>query len=213
MEKKESEIVFAPYESEEDVIQDGLSFEDEFQKEERIGWSKTQVIVMIAIALVGILVIGGLIVFLPRSQGHPVINEAMSSNEAAFVHPAYGSVDWVELYNPTDRDIDMSGYGFTDEIKKQYKYTFPEGTILPAGGYLVLYCTGGTAATDTDPYCTGFALSQEGEQLYLLGKNYLELDELTLPMLDTDTAYARTDDGRFAVTDTVTPGEANRFGE
>jgi hypothetical protein len=199
-------------ESEETSLPEELLMDGTFAKE-RIGFSRPKAIAVIALAATVVLAIVLLVAFLPRSEGHVVINEAMTSNDEAFVHPEYGSVDWVELYNPTSAAVDLSGFGLTDELKKQYKYTFPEGTVLEGGAYLVLYCTGGTTATDADPYCTGFALSQEGEQLYLLGKNYLELDELTLPMLDTDTAYARTDDGRFAVTDTVTPGEANRFGD
>ena len=153
----------------------------------------------------------GLIAFLPRSEGSVKLNEAMSSNNAAYVHPVYGSVDWVELYNPTSHDVDLSGYGLTDELKKQYKYIFPAGTVLKSGEYLVLWCTGGTSETDADPYCTGFALSQEGETLYLIDDRYYELDELKLPPMETDYSYARADNGTFRATPYVTPGERNRF--
>lgn len=196
---------------EESVPEEGL-FEEEFQ-EERIGWSKKQVLILIAIAVLVLLGIGMMALFLPRSEGGVIINEVMTSNDHAFRHPEYGSVDWIELYNPTKSDIDISGFGVTDELKKQYKYTLPEGTVLKSGEYLVLYCTGGTAASDSDPFCTGFALSQEGEALYLINRSYLELDSVTIPYLETDTAYARDEKGTFRTTSTVTPGESNQISE
>ena len=180
---------------EESVPEEGL-FEEEFQ-EERIGWSKKQVLILIAIAVLVLLGIGMMALFLPRSEGGVIINEVMTSNDHAFRHPEYGSVDWIELYNPTKSD----------------KYTLPEGTILKSGEYLVLYCTGGTAASDSDPFCTGFALSQEGEALYLINRSYLELDSVTIPYLETDTAYARDEKGTFRTTSTVTPGESNQISE
>lgn len=192
--------------------QDEVLFDEGFEKE-RIGWSKKQVLLLIAIAVLVLFGIGMMILFLPKSEGSVIINEVMTSNDHAYKHPEYGSVDWIELYNPTHEDIDLSGFGVTDELKKQYKYRLPAGTILKSGEYLILYCTGGTTASDSDPYCTGFALSQEGESLYLINGSYLELDNVDIPYLETDTAYARDEGGTFRITSTVTPGEANVISE
>ena len=151
----------------EDTLDQELVFDEPFQKE-RIGWSTSTVVILLIVVFLVLGGIGAMIFLLPASDGHVMINEVMSSNDTAFMHPTYGSVDWVELYNPTDRDIDLGGFGLTNELKKQYKYTFPEGTVIPSKGYLLLYCTGGTNETDNDPLCTGFSLSQAGESLYLI---------------------------------------------
>ena len=53
----------------------------------------------------------------------PVINEIHYDPEI--------KTDWVEfveLYNPTDQDIDLAGWSFADAIT----FTFPPGAILPA---------------------------------------------------------------------------------
>ena len=163
---KGTEITFEPYESEEDVIADGLSFDGAFQKE-HIGFPGKTGIFLIVGAVLAVLGVFALILLAPRGDGHVVINEVMTSNKEAYAHPEHGSVDWIELYNPTENDVDLSGFGLTNDLKKQYKYRFPEGAILPAGGYLVVYCTGGTTASEEDPYCTGFALSRDGEGLFL----------------------------------------------
>ena len=45
--------------------------------------------------------------------------------------------DWFELFNYASLDIDLSGWRIMDKNKNAY--TIPEGTILPADGYLVFY--------------------------------------------------------------------------
>ena len=69
------------------------------------------------------------------------------------------------------------------------------------------------AASDSDPFCTGFSLSQEGETLFLVSRAYVELDEVAVPYLETDTSYARRPDGKYVVTRVVTPGLANSFSD
>jgi len=43
-------------------------------------------------------------------------------------------VEFIELYNTTAADIDLTGWYFTDAIS----YQFPDGSILPADGYIVV---------------------------------------------------------------------------
>ena len=193
-------------------VDDALSIEDEFQKE-RIGLTRKRALILVAVLVVVIAAITVLSVWiLPKPTGLPKFSEVMTSNREAYLHPQYGSVDWVEIYNPTDADIDLSGYGFTNDLKHhQFRYRFPEGVILKPGAYLVLYCTGGTEQSDSDPFCTGFNLSKEGEKLFLVTPMKVEADELEVPPLETDTAYARRENGSFDVTEYPTPGKANRF--
>src|SRR5438067_13074663 len=51
---------------------------------------------------------------------HPVTNEIAN--------------EWVELHNQMAIDIDLSAWSLTGSIG----FTFAEGTIIPAGGYLVI---------------------------------------------------------------------------
>ena len=43
-------------------------------------------------------------------------------------------IEFIELYNTTAEDIDLSGWYFTDAIS----YEFPIGSKLPAGGYIIV---------------------------------------------------------------------------
>jgi len=194
-------------------ITDELSFENEFQRPPARLKHRGLILVLLAVVLAAGVIVAGILLF-PNASGGIVINEVMTSNHGAYTHPDYGTVDWVELYNPTEKDFDLSGCGFTDsikDVKRTIRYHFPDGTILPAGGYLVLYCTGGTGATDDDPFCTGFHLSAEGETLFLISESNVEIAELIVPPLDSDVSYARTESGDYAVTAYPTPGGKNRF--
>ncbi len=57
-----------------------------------------------------------------------VINELMYQP-----HRAEAS-EWVELHNQMAVDMDLSQWRFSTGVE----FTFPEGTILPGGGYLVI---------------------------------------------------------------------------
>ncbi|HQW00472.1 MAG TPA: CotH kinase family protein, partial [Bacteroidia bacterium] len=45
--------------------------------------------------------------------------------------------DWVELYNYGTFSLDISGWKIADE-QENHKYTLPTGTVIPAGGYIVI---------------------------------------------------------------------------
>ena len=203
-------MLFCCYTENMEQISEELSLEGEFTKE-RIGLPQKRFWLLIGVLALLAAAIAVLVILMPSRASMPVFSEVMTSNHAAFDHPVYGTVDWVEIFNPTENDIDLSGYGFTDEIKRTFRYRFPQGTVLKSGEYLVLYCTGGTEASDEDPFCTGFNLSANGEDLYLVNPNNIEADEVHVPQLEPDTSYARGENGEFSVSTVPTPGGPNRF--
>ncbi|MFM9963379.1 MAG: lamin tail domain-containing protein [Planctomycetaceae bacterium] len=59
-----------------------------------------------------------------------VINEALT-------HTDLPDVDSIELFNPTNTTIDLSGWYLSDTNGDYKKFRIPNGTTLAAGGYLV----------------------------------------------------------------------------
>ena len=45
--------------------------------------------------------------------------------------------DWIEIYNPTNAAVDISGWGFLDNDLTHAVARVPNGTTIPAGGYYV----------------------------------------------------------------------------
>ena len=68
------------------------------------------------------------------------INEHMSRNRSVLYDRDGDYGDWVELYNFSDRDIDLGGYYLTDSKDTTQRWQFPSNTVVPADGYLVVFC-------------------------------------------------------------------------
>jgi len=49
--------------------------------------------------------------------------------------------DWIELYNPTDRVINLMGFGLSDKKTDLFRYTFGDVEIQ-AKGILACLCSG-----------------------------------------------------------------------
>jgi hypothetical protein len=67
--------------------------------------------------------------------------------------------DWVELHNPSAAGADVSGYFLTDDpVEKPTAYALPAGSVVPAGGYLVVAVSAAT---------TGFGLGSDEALAFL----------------------------------------------
>ncbi len=137
-----------------------------------------------------------------------VLNEVVTSNAFSLTVDSLGSPDWIELYNGAGAEIDLSGYGLSDNLKDPHKWTFPEGAKLAAGGYLLVYALK-TSGETAGVLCTGFGLSKSGESLYLTDPYYNVLQQLDIPALVSDVSYARDDAGAYGYCASPTPGAAN----
>ena len=121
--------------------------------------------------------------------------------------------DWIELYNPTDSAIDISGYQIKkiDLDKKDKTETINGAAVVPANGYLVLYCNSNLDATmvDSKPY-VAMNISSDGLDLDLISSTSESVNKLTVPSLVDDTTYARIPDGdENCKVVFPTPGESN----
>ncbi|MGC8887034.1 MAG: lamin tail domain-containing protein, partial [Verrucomicrobiia bacterium] len=68
------------------------------------------------------------------------INEWMADNISYIVDPATGGYDdWFEIYNPNTNDIDLSGYYLTDNPSNPTQFKIPNGVIIPAKGYFLVW--------------------------------------------------------------------------
>jgi autotransporter-associated beta strand protein len=121
--------------------------------------------------------------------------------------------DWIELYNAGAEAVNLTGWSLTDDDGKPRKWSFPAGSSISAGGYLVVMATGfdvGTANGATYLH-TNFKLSSDGEYLGLVDASGLIASEIApaMPAQSYFHTYSRNGAGQFAFSDTATPGAAN----
>lgn len=66
-------------------------------------------------------------------------NELMPQNHNAWFDSAGVAHDWIELHNPTDADVDLLGWTLTDDEDVPDKVTVTDSSVVPAGGFLLLW--------------------------------------------------------------------------
>ena len=134
----------------------------------------------------------------------PVRITEFSSTGAIYV-PAYGlSCDWIELHNTADSAADISGYTLSDNMGND-KYRFPEGTVLPAGGYLVVYCSDALEAEGLAP----FSLAQTGGESIIMKTPQGMIVETVRSLPMEFGSMALGDDGVWTLCDIPSPGFEN----
>ncbi len=136
--------------------------------------------------------------------GHSVhISEVMTDNEE-YPDGMGALCDWVEIANTSDSPFDLSGYALSDTEGKP-KYPFPAGTVVPARGYLVVWCDG-----DLGGGYAPFALKKDGgESVCLMNGSSVTIDKVDTIRCSAGQSLIRSADGGLVPTDEPTPGFSN----
>jgi hypothetical protein len=134
--------------------------------------------------------------------GNVVLNEIAADNAGTVVNDN-AFPDWVELHNRSGTSVNIGNWSLTDNgVARQF--VFPANTIIPASGYLVVWCD---ATTNSPGLHTGFALSKGGETVSLFDANTNRVDALTFGLQLTDYTVGRV--GEDWVLTSPTPGATN----
>ncbi len=132
------------------------------------------------------------------------INEFMSRNRSVLYDSDGDYHDWVELYNFSDNAIDLSGYFLTDSKKDVHKWQFPDGTVIPKGGYLLVFCSGKTGVQSE--LHASFKLGEEDSFLGLYTDAGSFCSGVTYSPTEQDRSVVYTEDGDYAACQYPTPG-------
>lgn len=119
------------------------------------------------------------------------INEVCADNEEGFnVDGEFP--DYIELFNTNTVSVNISSWRLTVNINQPNRYIFPANTVIPARGFLVVYCDG---QTNEPGLHTEFSLSKGGETVTLLGPALGFRDGVRFGFQVTDRPFGRVPDG------------------
>ena len=143
-----------------------------------------------------------------------VINEFLAKNDETNMDEAGEYDDWIEIYNTSGEDIDLSGMYLTDKSDNLTKWQFPYGGVmLEAGGYLLVWCDEDQEQGDLH---TNFKLTTEGEFIALTAEDGVTItDSITFGQQSADVSFGRMPDGsdQWMFLDEPSPGVANSTGD
>lgn len=138
-----------------------------------------------------------------------LINEVLAANGGSYENGG-GFPDMIELHNAGAMEVNLSQKSITDNPALPAKFVFPEGTTIPAGGYLILNADGEQAPG----IHLGFSLDNDGEGVYLYessanGGSLIDSIEFGLQIPGLSIGRLGHEGSAWALT-RVTPGAANR---
>ncbi|MBN2610936.1 MAG: CotH kinase family protein [Bacteroidales bacterium] len=140
-------------------------------------------------------------------SGQLRINEFLASNTFTNEDPDYHeSGDWIELYNKGKTAVNLMGYYITDNFANPGKWKITTDTLIPAGGFVVIWADGKGSGLHTN-----FKLSKSGEVIALYSPEGILLDSLGFSLQATDISKGSVPDGstvRYYFIE-PTPGLAN----
>lgn len=145
-------------------------------------------------------------------SGALVINEICASSITTLKDEDGDYPDWIEIHNTTNQAIDLSNYALSDSTDKLVKWRFPQGSVIEANGYFVVFASkkDRAAAEGSWPHAS-FKLRSNGETVILSDIQGRMIDMVTYDLLAADTSWGRDEegDGSFKVFTSPTPGLPN----
>ena len=154
--------------------------------------------------------------FFPTSFNYVVVNELMALNTATILDDWGRSSDWIEIYNGEDYDIDAGVLVFFDsDSARAEPWSVPRGTMIPAGGFILLWADGdgwkgGThlpfrLSGSGDGFALGRIVPGSGQTPWVSTIEHVEFDQQT-----EDVSLGRfPDGGQWQILNTPTPGYSN----
>jgi len=132
-----------------------------------------------------------------------VINEVMSSNQGAYADSKGNLYDWIELYNGSNHDIELKGFGLSDNPKNT-RWVFPDVTIAKKT-YMIVYLSN----NNQEGLYASLSLKSEGESILLRYPNGSVVDQVEVPPLGNNQVYTRINADSFNIQDEISPGFEN----
>lgn len=138
-----------------------------------------------------------------------LINEIMTSNSNFIFDNFDDDDDWIELYNPNNYSVNLSGCQIQRDT---IIWIIPNGTIINAGAYNLFWCDKETYQGEDH---INFKLPNMVGTVYLKSPNNSIIDSLYYPGTSTNYSYGRFPNGSnsFSLFTSPTPRQNNGYVE
>ena len=134
----------------------------------------------------------------PESTTPPIRINEVSAGNSIYINDYYKKNDWIELYNTTNKAIDINGMYLSDDRNNPQKFQIntsesTASTTIPAYGKMVIWCD---KLAPINQLHTTFKLDNEDEAIVTLqAEDGTWRDELVYMAQDRWQTYGRYPDG------------------
>ena len=140
-----------------------------------------------------------------------ILSEILASNRLTIYDNAGISHDYIELYNPNNKVIDISGYALSDSERKTRKFIFPKGSILKPYEYYFVWAGKKNKQVKETRLYTNFSVKRK-ETIYLSDKKGHIIDSVKIPSnMEPDESFSKNIKTKKWVKSKPTPGEKNSY--
>jgi hypothetical protein len=145
------------------------------------------------------------------NSGDILITEITPLNKSFIMDSDLEYSDYIEIYNKTDKEINLEGFYLSDSDTSSKKWEFPK-IIIKANEYLVVFASNKDKCNLNTREChTNFKLSTKGETISLINSSGTIISKIKYPKLAKDISYSLID-GKYQET-LGTPGKENELVE
>jgi hypothetical protein len=127
-------------------------------------------------------------------------NEIMAKNDFAVMDQNGEYDDWVELYNTSNRRINLSDLYMSDDKNNKFKWKFPVNANIESHSVLVVWTDGDSLQQGLH---TNFKLSAAGDSVYISNADGFVIDSVYFGPQSPDISYYRCPNGIGSFTYTL----------
>lgn len=128
----------------------------------------------------------------PSSDSPVRLNEVLPSNSNNCPDEVGERNDWVELYNTSDKAVDLGGYSLTDDTASPRKAVIPSGVTIEAKGAILLWADN---TPDQGKTHLSLKFKSKAEQVVLYDPEQRQVDLYRWTDAYSDVSFARVPDG------------------
>ncbi len=139
-------------------------------------------------------------------------NEIMINNRNSTKDKDSDYENWVEVYNMSDKEINLNGFGITNNNEDLFKWKFPDVSIQPHS-FLIVWLSGKDRVDNIRDLHTNFKIKPDNDILVLTSPDSSWNDILHLQKTSENISYGKKPDGigAFFTFENGTPCRSNNI--
>ena len=147
--------------------------------------------------LITIACLGSLLMLPSAAAAQSVfISEILVGNDRGYCDSFGDDPDWIELFNPSDKAVDLGGWSLTDDPEESpQRWQFPQGTSLAPRAYLIVFVRNKRAreSTPKELHINTFRMNAKvGEVIVLKNSRNVEVHRIRFGAQKRDVSLGTT---------------------